>query len=241
MSRLPIRSTRRTSLRGVATVLSIFALALGASAPGAATFSDGTFAPADWSVAVQGLNLGGSVNASQVASGGNPGLFRRIDNVLNSAIGQPFSNSVFGFHAYAPAVWNPSVDGTIVTLDYSEDAFRFAGSGVQANGIALRQGGVIYYGPSSVTPSTTGVWQPYSWTALVAANFDALPAGVQNPDFTATGGPIEFGFFRANSTSVGGGGSTVSGGIDNWSVTIHPAVTSTRRSTWGRVKALYAR
>jgi hypothetical protein len=219
-------------------------VALGASFAGsarAATFSDGAFVPADWTVTTEVLNLGGTVNPSQVGSGGNPTAFRQIDDVLNSTGGGPFSNSVFGFHARVAALWNPAVDGPIVSLDYSEDAYRFAGSGVQANGIALRQGGVIYYGPGSVTPATTGVWQPYAWAGLVASNFDALAPGVQNPDFSAAGGTIQFGFFRANSTSTGGGGGTASGGIDNWSVTIHPVVTSTVRSTWGRVKALYGR
>jgi len=211
---------------------------LGAGAAAAATFSDTQFVPADWTTTVEVLNLGGTVTPSQVATGGNTGAFRRINNNLASAAGQGFSNTVMGFHAKAGATWNPSTQGAIGSLDYAEDAFRFSGSGVQANGIALRQGGVIFYGPSSVTPSTVGVWQGYSWLGILPTQFDALAAGVQNPDFSATGGLIEFGFFRGNSTSVGGGGGTVSGGIDNWQVTVGLA-TPTHVTTWGRVKAMY--
>jgi opacity protein-like surface antigen len=212
-----------------------------APAASAATFSDATFNNADWTVTVEVLNLGGSVNGSQVTTGGNPGAFRRINNVLNSAAGQPFSNSVFGFHARAGATWNPGIQGAITSLAYEEDAYRYSGSGVQANGIALRQGGVIYYGPASLTPSTTGVWQHYAWSGLTAGDFDAVAPGVQNPDFSSAGGPIQFGFYRSNSTSVGGSGGTVSGGIDNWAVTVEQGATPAAGTSWGRIKAEHRR
>ena len=34
---------------------------------------------------------------------------------------------------------------------------------------------------------------------------------------------IQFGFFRANGTSLGGGGYTLAAGIDNWQITIGAA------------------
>lgn len=231
--------TRRAPRSTVLAVPAFLLLASLAGPASAVTFSDATFTPADWTVTVETLNLGGSVSVSQVATGGNPGAFRRINDVLASALGQGFSNSVFGFHARNGATWTPSVQGAIAALAYSEDAYRYAGSGVQANGVALRQGGVIYYGPGSVTPGTTGVWQNYAWTGLTAANFDALAPGVQNPDFSLAGGPIQFGFYRANSTSVGGSGATISGGIDNWNVTIDLGAVPAFPSTWGRVKGSY--
>ncbi len=214
-----------------------FVAAMPAAVP-AVTFTDSEFADADWTVTVETINLGGSVSGFHLASGGSPAAFRRIDNTLNSASGQPFSNTVLGFHARNSATWNPSIQGEIASLDYSEDAFRLSGSGQQANGIALRQGGVIYYGPASLTPATPGAWQAAGWSSLTASSFDALAAGTQNPSFTS-GGTIEFGFYRSNSTSVGGGGSVVSGGIDNWTVTLILGPTSVTRSTWGRVKVLY--
>lgn len=222
--------------RSIPGLLGLFLLVAGTSPGAAATFSDTQFLPADWTITTETLNLGGSVTASQVTTGGNPGAFRRINDVLASATGQPFSNSVFGSHARAGATWSPAVQGQIAALAYQEDAYRYAGSGVQANGIALRQGGVIYYGPGSVTPGTTGVWANYAWSGLTATSFDALAPGVQNPDFSPSGGVIQFGFYRANSTSVGGGAATISGGIDNWNVTIEQA-TPAAVTTWGRIKA----
>ncbi|HEX6790060.1 MAG TPA: hypothetical protein VF247_02005 [Candidatus Krumholzibacteria bacterium] len=52
---------------------------------------------------------------------------------------------------------------------------------------------------------------------------------------------MEFGFYRAASTSAGGPGSTTVGGIDGWSVVLDLATgpVATTPSTWGRVKALY--
>ena len=74
----------------------------------------------------------------------------------------------------------------------------------------------------------------------MAGQFDALAPGVQNPDFSVAGAPLEFGFWRGNSTSVGGGGGTTYGGIDNWRVdlTVDAAVAA-ETTTWGEVKALF--
>ncbi len=206
-----------------------------------ATFTDATFLNADWTVTTQVLNLGGTASGSQVATGGSPGSYRQVVNTLNSALGQSFSNTVFDFHARAGATFVPSASGAISGIDYSESSIRSAG-GQQACGVALTQGGTIYYGPSFLNPSTIGVWAPTTQTGLVASNFDALAPGIQNPDFSPTGGAIQWGFFRANSTSVGGGGGSTTGGIDNWSVTVHyDAATPAARTSWGRLKTLYAR
>ena len=42
----------------------------------------------------------------------------------------------------------------------------------------------------------------------------------QHPDFSASGAPIQVGYFRANGTGPGGGGYTLAAGIDNWHITI---------------------
>lgn len=228
-------------------LLSVFALSLlllvpgRASAQGVVTFQDGTFLNADWSITTETLNLGGSVTGAQVATGGAPGAFRRITNTLNSAAGTGVSNTVYGAHFRAGAVYNPATTGAILTINYSEDSQRNSSvGGVQACALALRQNGTIYYGPGFLTPSTVGVWATTSQTGLVASQFDAAAPGVQNPDFSPTGAPIEFGFSRANSTSVGGDGGQTIGGIDDWTVVInHDAPVATHPSTWGKVKALF--
>lgn len=202
-------------------------------------FSDGTWANTNWTVTTEGLNLGGTGSGTQTASGGNPGSYRRCTDTVNAADFQPFSNTVYVFHAMAGATYTPSVSGPIVSINYSEASMRITG-GQQACGLALRQGGVVYYGPLFLNPTTFNVWATTTQTALLASSFDATPAGVQNPDFSGSGGVIEFGFVRANSTSVGGSGSTTVGGIDNYSVTLTTAEpVATQPTTWGKMKALY--
>lgn len=234
-----MRVIRALGIGGLTALLVVVAFSGVVTAQTTVTFQDGDFPNANWTTSVEVLNGGGSVNAFQVASGGTPGSFRRIENTLNSAIGTGVANSVFGFHRLAGAVFDPATGGAIVSLAYAEDSQRISG-GVQACGLALRQGGVVYYGPGFLTPTAFGTWVTTTQSGLTAAQFDALAPGVQVPDFSPSGGPIEFGFYRSNSTSVGGGGGTTYGGIDNWQVilTIDAAVPVSG-GTWGQVKALY--
>jgi len=230
---------RRSCFALTGLMLSLTLATAGLAPASTVTFQDGTFTDAQWTTTVEVLNGGGSVNAFQVASGGNPTEFRRIENTLNSAIGTGVSNTVYGFHRFAGGVYDPATGGPILAINYAEDSQRIAG-GVQACGLAVRQAGVIYYGPAFLTPTAFGTWATTTQTGLLAGQFDALAPGVQNPDFSVAGAPLEFGFFRANSTSVGGGGGTTHGGIDNWTValTVDGAVATTA-SSWGGVKALF--
>jgi len=146
---------------------------------------------------------------------------------------------VYDFHARAGAVFSPASNGPITAIDYTESTMRTAG-GQQACGLAVRQSGVIYYGPAFLNPVAFGTWAPNAQASLTATSFDALAAGVQNPNFGVGAPPIQFGFFRANSTSVGGSGGATTGGIDNWTVTVHfNGATPIAASSWGRVKGLY--
>lgn len=199
-----------------------------------ANFSDGTFLDSNWSSVVQIKDGGGTAGAAQISSGGNPGPFRQIGITLNSSSGSQ-NNAVYISGWMSGATFTPSLSGSIVSISYSEASLII--STVQACGIAVRQGGVIYYGPSFLDSNS---WTTTTQPTLTAASFDALPAGVQNPNFSGTGGTIEFGFFRANSTGVGSSGYSTSGGIDNWSVVVtYDGPVATEPTTWGRVKALY--
>jgi hypothetical protein len=63
---------------------------------------------------------------------------------------------------------------------------------------------------------------------LVASDFSNLyqsyyllpGGGPAHPDFSSSGGVIEFGYFTANNST--GGGFTTYSGIDNWTVDIAP-------------------
>jgi hypothetical protein len=183
-------------------------------------FTDSTFSDASWTVTTYIDGNGGTVSAVQVAAGGNPGPHRSVTLQVNA--GPPGARSdVFSFHWAGGAVYDPTVSGSIASVDYAED---YLGPG-QATGLVVRQDGNVYYASPSyqvTTPSTT--WTHITHAGMAASDFVLLAPDLttssQHPDFSATGKPIEFGFLRANSTGVGAAGYTTTVGIDNWLVTV---------------------
>ena len=196
-------------------------------------FFDTTFLDADWTVSVESINGGGTGTGWHNGAG-----WRSTVNTLNDA--EPgIVNTIYVFHARNGATYDPSTSGSILSIEYIEETQRVSG-GRQSCGLALRQGGVVYYGPGFLSPLTFNDWRPTTQAALVTSDFDAISPGMQSPNFGATGGVIEFGFYRATSTSAGGLGSTTVGGIKTWSVVLDIAQpVATMPSTWGKVKALY--
>lgn len=62
-------------------------------------------------------------------------------------------------------------------------------------------------------------WIHHQMLRPTAARFHVWDDPLAHPDFSSTGGPIEFGFFRSNGTYSGG--CTIVGGSDNYSMTLH--------------------
>jgi hypothetical protein len=185
-----------------------------------------------WDICGCGLALilepylgGGTQAASQQSSGGNPGDYRYITNTVNG----PAGSTIFGFHKKIGATYDPQTQGAIGSISYSEDSIMFFGFGEgQATGPALMQDGRIFYGFSPLPPgylmSNQWSWTHQTLTSLQADSFVAgfLPTGSEHPDFSSVGDPIVFGFWRGNATA--GGGYTIIAGIDNWSLTVNPAI-----------------
>jgi hypothetical protein len=228
----------RASTRSVcctATLAVLLAL-LPSHAMAQPSVSDGTFLDTDWSLTQFTAGNGGSSTAAQVLTGGNPGSYRNVTDALNAA---PLGSQtiVLSTSIYTPFTHTPSVAGAIVALNYAEDAACTAGcfGDGQSTGPALRQGGNLYILSSStvITGAGTG-WSPHTVSGLTAADFGLVNVtpttlfdDTQHPNFTATGAPIQFGFFRANGTGVNGGSYTLAAGIDNWQITL---ATATPRS-----------
>jgi hypothetical protein len=184
-------------------------------------FSDGTFLDGEWTTTVLPSGLGGSGSAGQAATGGNPGAFREISITLV----MPTSTTgarVDVVSIKPSAVYDPGTQAAIASIDYSEDAILLSGGGNgHALTLALEQAGVIYAGiPRLVSPDSA--WTAKSLPGLVAADFVAISGGVGTPDFSASGAPIAFGFWRAFSSPPGSNGGTRVGGIDNWMVAVQP-------------------
>lgn len=183
-----------------------------------ATYSDSIFNDSDWTITTVELGNGGMVTASQSPMGGNPGEYRRIVNTVNGA--NPFPNSVIqGFHLKTSAVYDPSTQGAIDTIDYYEDSIMFVGFGQgQASEAALLQDGTLYRSTRRVLSNQLNSWTPQSILALTEQEFTDEADGT--PDFSESGGMITFGFVRSNSTP--GGGYFIDAGIDNWKIDVHP-------------------
>jgi hypothetical protein len=184
------------------------------------TFADGTFAESDWQLRVFcPAGNGGRVVATQVVSGGASGPYREIEHTLFSAPpGQ--ESTVASFHWRIGATYDPTAQGAIGSVDYSEQSRNITGGPGEGQGanMALRQDGVVFVGPYFTTPSSS--WQLHAFQNLTVDSFMPLQeGGPAHPDFSTSGTPIEFGFLRSNSTA-GGGGYTIAGGIDDWTVVV---------------------
>ncbi len=137
-------------------------------------------------------------------------------------------------HLNNTAFYTPSVQGAVTSIDYSEDSINFTpdtivpGNG-QGSGLLILQNSKYY------RQQTPMLIMPYSgfssWTfnpalGLTATSFAEVSlTGVvntgSNPDFSATGTTMQLGFARSNS---GNGSYNTDCGIDNWHVTIVPAL-----------------
>jgi hypothetical protein len=234
-------NTRRGTLWMVsrAVALCVAGALVAAHASAAVTVSDGTFLDANWNLTQFLGGTGGSVTGGQVLSGGNPGAFRNVtDTLTGGGVG-----IVLGTSIYTPFTYSPVASGAIASLNYTEDAactINCFGQG-QSTGPALLQGGKLYIlGSSTVITGPSPAWTTHALSGLTTLDFGLVNVTAttivdmtQHPDFSAGGAPIQFGYFRANGTGSGGGGYTLTAGIDNWQITIAAAVPVTPVPTLG--------
>ena len=188
----------------------------------AQTFSDDTFNDADWEIFADifidtDLPGSGTVDAFQVGEGGNPGAFRQIQQALTAA---DDSATILGFHRNANAVYTPSTQGAIDTIDFSIDAITFSAGSTLAVGPALMQDGGIYF---SGAANTERAWNTVSFSGLTVEIFSNLD--LFTPNFSETGSAITFGFVFSSTGFADLANVEFSGGVDNWSVTVTPQST----------------
>lgn len=182
---------------------------------GNTVYSDGDFSGGNWSFQTS-TSLGAGAFASRISTGGNPGAYIQIN--LSMSAGDGYS-LIWGFNS--AAVYDPSTLA-ISTVGYREDLLQ--GGSPHVSGSALLQNGLRYYRYLWTTDAST-------WTTRSAAT-DVGPSGYLldhnqnngsnplNPDFSAVGEPITFGFYR----SIGGTAMTdfsAYSGLDNWTTTVN--------------------
>lgn len=196
---------------------------LAVSATPGVVFEDGEFLPADWSVSpLVDPGLPPFVHSEErIASGGNPGAFRRMDFQVPQGAGAARVS-----YWSRSASYDPAAQGAIRFIDHSEDCIALQGSETTytESTLLIEQGARRYLSDQYVTPyCVQQTWRAATTrSSLTAQNFvlfdgPACPTGEPCPDFSASGLALRFGYRRL---SFGMPGDAVAHGIDNWKVTV---------------------
>lgn len=219
--------------RRIAVPAAIAAAALATQAASAAVYFDGIFNDPDWTLTgfTNATGVGSFGAAFQMPVGGNPTQYRIIRH--NLVVSNPGNGHYTSVHIKPTATYDPSSQGAISYIDYSEDSLNLLnqpGNG-QGSGLAILQGGKYYIqrNPILVMPySGYSTWAANVANGLLATDlYEIDNTGfmnpISNPDFSASGGIMQLGFWRGNS---GNGSYNTECGIDNWNVNIVPSPAS---------------
>lgn len=184
-------------------------------------FQDGEFVPSDW-LASAVANPAPTVpvhSEEQLASGGNPGAYRRMVFTIPQGTG-----SARVFYTSVSAAYQPQSQGAINVIDYAEDCILLSTSATvyAESQFFIEQAGRRYLTSTTPTCALTrwaAVTVLGSLTAQDFYRFDGpvCGAGESCPDFSANGAPMQFGYLRA---VLGLPGDSIAHGIDNWKVTV---------------------
>lgn len=165
------------------------------------TYFDTILANADWQSTVLQQGPAASFTANGIGSFGNN--FVSIIHNYTAPAGQLLQRMI---HAQIrPSfVWNPAVDGPLLSMDFSADArhngsFGFSTPAGMSWRPVILQGGVTYSVlSSSLIPALDGLYHPLVWNFTNTSNWVDFATQSLVPDFTASGAPIQFGY-RAES------------------------------------------
>ena len=189
----------------------------------AQTYSDGDFDPLDWQSAFSAnYGNGGSFTAAQ-AAGGNPGTKYRVHHDLNNA--PSGEDSGLAVAHVSSLTHDPATDGPINAINAAMHVDKIDQS--QRVRIVIIQDATTYVSQDSFTVGSLPLsgWNVATLPGLDEQNFAERFADLtvdtgSNPDFSATGSPMTFGFETSNSTGVGFGGYTTTADFDNFTITI---------------------
>lgn len=220
-----------------ATAALLFCAAASAGAQSVG-YTQGDFVAADWNRTVLtdigSANLGISL---QNNANGNPGLFWQHDFSKAAPTGPDSANNATA-NINTTFTYDPGTSGALGGLAFTLDTRAI--SSTFSNGVAgfvraaLMQGGTVFTVLSSDVAVGGSGWSTASWNFSAASNWgNLLPDGTGGgalPDFSAAGGLMQFGYrFSLATTCTGANGCTAVSsiaGVDNYSVTLTPAVTA---------------
>lgn len=155
---------------------------------------------------------GATDTATRETSGGSPDGFRKMDHMMP---GHPEGSRLTVYHLF-PQAYDPE-DGAVTHINYSEDRIQIDPPFATA---AIGTGFFVFQNETRFTrPLTEGVFTSQSWET---AEEDKLTPEdfIEGLDFSTSGPPIQFGFYRSNSHNPSDVDSRTTHGIDNWRVEI---------------------
>lgn len=185
--------------------------------------TDSFFDDNNWDDAVETYGAGGSGGGGHLSFNGQTDAgYRQVTINVNSAgSGSAAQVAVFAFKR--GAVYFPSSDGAILSIDYSESSINQGGGNGQYSAPAIRQNGKLYTlvpgGKAFTTPETS--WTNHSLTGLTQNDFRTIASPADHPDFSTSGARLEVGFMRLQSIQAGGTGSQTKVGIDNYRLVMY--------------------
>lgn len=193
-------------------------------------FSDGEFNSGDW-VVFERIEFGTSQTHTQELSGGHPGAYRAMQHILPAPESSMDNAIIHAIHIYQGDSYDPS-KGPIAYIDYSEDMklldLPYSEAFITSY-MAIEQDGVFYYSVRYNRLIGETTWQTKTQPGLVASNFPPIfdPTSSKRPDFSESGSPIKFGYYRASGRMRSIPIYPVdqilvyNHAIDNWRVTLH--------------------
>ncbi len=201
---------------------------------GQTVISDSTYNPADWDVQVV-TQFGASETHEQRLTGGNPGAFRYMEHILPAPPGLNDLARVEVTHFNVLDFYS-LLNGAIDHIDYAEDIRLLNLPWNQAFIVsypAIRQSGRLFRTAGSKFLSVIGdtLWHSGSITGLKENDFIALDGAGGNPDFSAGGDALFFGFWRISTRGATqppippNQNLVYQHGSDNFTVTIHAEPT----------------
>ncbi len=205
------------------------ALTLGGAAAQAQTisFEDTAFDPADWTVTTVTTGNGGFSGAQQSLAGGNPGALRESTRTFGPYDAQSAPHNILQTHLFVPAVHDPAASGAITAVSFTFDVTAFTTTNLAVALIAIQDGVRYFHGyRTDLTPALVfEQWLTHSGSGLDENSFNTDPGAMSgaSPDFSATGSPVQFGYFTGNTQDPAvtpGVGYSVIDGFDNFSVTL---------------------
>jgi hypothetical protein len=229
MKSFPVQSRRwRLVVLFAVSLASLFADSTRAQA-GDVIFTDGTFSGYTTPLVANPNSL--SFTAGQILSGGNPGA------AFEYTINFPGTASIFLGSTNAAFTYNPSTQGAISHIDLKLDNYFTATNiaiGFETTDWLLQQNGKFYAASTSI-PVNPGVFQSTSFTGTMASDWGQVNTttgqinGANNPDFSASGGLITFGF--GNGFSLSSATSVFDLRYDNLYIDVHNASATPEPAT----------